>query len=304
MPDSRHVAALVIALAVGCAACGCTLLKPIGDVFGFWPPASTTVANSLPPLQPSRDAVQIEFTFVERPVGDPLLGKALWGQVDQVGAVAPNEVESLKRMGLRVGNAGNSICPALEQILRESEPADTSSSSENRISVKKETLCIGPGISPPITINSARKCAVDVPVGSSTKERSYDNFKGVLRLSTHRLQDGWARLEFVPEIHFGQERLRPTSGSAGLQSVWQPEVAQEVESLLAQRFSVKLHVGEMVLITADAADNARLFGTQAFVREQRGAGTLQRVLIVRLANMSRIDPVYAESGPGISPLTK
>jgi len=69
---------------------------------------------------------------------------------------------------------------------------------------------------------------------------------------------------------------------------------------LAQRFSVKLHVGEMVVITADAPENARLFGTQVFVRDQRGTGTLQRVLIVRLANMSRIDPVYAEPGPGLS----
>jgi len=299
MTVSRRLAALCCALAGGCALCGCTLLKPIGDVFGFWPPATSTVANSLPPLQPSRDAVQIEFTFVERPVGDPLLGTALWGQIDQVGAVTASEAESLKRMGLRVGNAGASICPALEQILRDSEPADVPA-SDTHISVKKETLCIGPGISPPITINSARKCTIDVPATSGTKERTYESFKGVLRLTAHRLQDGWARLEFVPEIQFGQERVRPITASAGLQSVWQPEVSQEIESLLAQRFSVKLHVGEMVIITADATENARLFGTQAFVRDQRGTGPLQRVLIVRLANMSRIDPVYAQSGPGIS----
>jgi hypothetical protein len=287
------------ALSAVCAAAGCTLFKPISDVFAFWPQATTTTANSLPPLQPSRDAVQIEFTFVERPVGDPLLGNALWGQIDQVGAVTASEAESLKRTGLRVGNAGQTICPALEQILRDSEPAEVPA-SETHISVKKETLCIGPGVSPPISINSARKCTIDVPVSSGTREHSYENFKGVLRLTAHRLQDGWARLEFVPEVHFGQERLRPTSASAGLQSVWQPEVAQEVESLLAQRFSVKLLVGEMVLITANDTENPRLFGTQAFVRDQPGFGKLQRVLIVRLANMSRIDPVYAEAGPGLS----
>jgi hypothetical protein len=299
MPVSRRLAALLCALAGGCALCGCTLVKPFGDVFGFWPPATSPIAKSLPPLQPSRDAVQIEFTFVDRPVGDPLLGKALWGQIDQVGAVTASEAVSLKRMGLRVGNAGSSFCPALEQILRESEPAD-GAASETHISVKKETLCIGQGISPPITINAARKCTFDVPAASGTKERSYESFKGVLRLTAHRLQDEWARLEFVPEIHFGQERVRPTTASTGLQNVWQPEVSQEIESLLAQRFSVKLYVGEMVVITADAPENARLFGTQAFVRDQRGTGTVQRVLIVRLANMSRIDPVYAEAGPGLS----
>jgi hypothetical protein len=297
MAVSRRLGVLVVALA-GAAICGCTVLKPISDVFGFWPPATTTSTNPLPPLQASRDAVQIDFTFVERPLGDPLLGKALWGQIDQVGAVAANETESLKRLGLRVGNAGASVCPALEQILRESEPAD-GPSSETRISVKKETLCIGPGVSPPITTNAVPKCTIDVPVTTGTKQHSYENFRSVLQLTAHRLQDGWARLEFVPEIHFGKEALRPTSATAGLQSVWQPEVAQEVESLLAQRFTIKLHVGEMVLITADAPENPRLFGTQAFIRDQRGAGKIERVLILRLANMSRIDAVYSQQGPGL-----
>jgi hypothetical protein len=300
MPVSRRIAALGLALAGSCAACGCTLFKPIGDVFGFWAPATTSTSNLLPPLQPSREAVQIEFTFVERPVGDPLLGSALWGQIDQVGAVTASEAESLKKLGLRVGNAGASICPALEQILRESEPPDTKG-SDTRISVKKETLCIGPGVSPPIVTNSVRKCTLDVPATSGTKERKYENFKGVLRLTAHRLQDGWARLEFVPEIHFGQEQLRPTSATAGLQSVWQPEMSQEVQALLPQRFFVKLHVGEMVVITADVTDNARMFGTQAFVRDQPAVGALQRVLIVRLANMSRIDPVYSQPGGGLNP---
>jgi hypothetical protein len=294
MPVSRRLGALVFALAGASVVCGCTLLKPFGDVFGFWPPAVTTTTTALPPIQPSREAVQIEFTFVERPVGDPLLKDALWGQIDQVGAVTADEAEVLKRLGLRVGNAGATVCPALEKLLRDSAPTD-GPASDNRISVKKETLCIGPGVSPPIATNSARKCTIDVPVSSGTQERTYDNFKSVLRLTAHRLQDGWARLEFVPEIHFGQERLRPTSGTTGLQNVWQPDMSQEVESLLVQRFSVKLHVGEMVVITADP-NNPKLFGPHAFIRDQPSEGGLQRLLIVRLSNMSRIDPIYSESG--------
>ncbi len=296
---SRRIAALVLALAGGCAASGCMLLKPIGDVFGFWPPASTATTQPLPPLQPSREAVQIEFTFLERPVGDPLLGTALWSQIDQVGAVSPNEAESLKQLGLRVGNAGAVPTPALERILKESQP-DDAQASDTHISVKKETLCIGPGVSPPITTNTLRKCTLDVPLTVGTKEGTYTNFKSVLRLTAHRQQDGWARLEFVPEIHSGQERLRPTSASSGLQSIWQPEMAQEVETLLSHRFSTTLHVGEMVIITADAPENRRLFGTQAFVRDQPNTGALQRVLLLRLANMNRIDAVYSQPGPGIS----
>jgi hypothetical protein len=296
---SRRIAALILALAGGCAASGCMLLKPIGDVFGFWPPSTTAATQSLPPLQPSRESVQIEFTFLERPVGDPLLGTALWSQIDQVGAVSGTESESLKQLGLRVGNAGSVPSPALERMLKESQP-DDAQASETHITVKKETLCIGPGVSPPITTNTIKKCTLDVPLTVGTKEGTYENFKSVLRLTAHRQQDGWARLEFVPEIHFGQERLRPMSANAGLQTIWQPEMAQEVETLLSHRFSVTLHVGEIVIITADATEKPRLFGTQAFVRDQPGTGALQRVLLLRLANMNRINPVYAQQGPGIS----
>jgi hypothetical protein len=303
MPVSRRLAALSTALVGGCALCGCTLLKPIADVFGYWPSAPTATSSSLPPLLPSRDALQIDLIFVERPAGDPLLGSALWSQIDQVGAVSAGEADSLKRLGLRVGNAGQSICPALEQILRESEPADAPS-SDTHISVKKQTLCIGPGVASPITTNTLAKCTIDVPTASGSKQETFENFRGVLRLTAHHLQDEWARLEFVPEVDFGQERLRPSSASAGLQSVWQPTMSQEVEALLAQRFSARLHVGEMIVITADAPDNARLFGTRAFVREQPGNGQMQRVLLVRLSNMSRVDPVYAEAGPGISGLRR
>ncbi len=276
------------------------LLKPIGDVFGFWPPATTATTQPLPPLQPSRESVQIEFTFLERPVGDPLLGNALWSQIDQVGHRQP---------GPKPNHSSNSACasatpaavpsPALERMLKESQP-DDAQASDTHIAVKKETLCIGPGVSPPITTNTLHKCTLDVPLTVGTKEGTYENFKSVLRLTAHRQQDGWARLEFVPEIHFGQERLRPMSANAGLQSIWQPEMAQEVETLLSHRFSVTLHVGEIVIITADATEKPRLFGTQAFVRDQPGTGALQRVLLLRLANMNRINPVYAQPGPGIS----
>jgi hypothetical protein len=294
MPASRRLAALCAALVGGCALCGCTLLKPITDVFSYWPSAPTATSNPLPPLLPSRDSVQIDLIVLERPVGDPLLGRPLWSQIDQVGAVSALENESLKRLGLRVGNAGESICPALEQILHESEPAD-GPSSDTHISVKKQTLCIGPGVSSPIITNTLPKCTMDVPTVSGTKQETFENFRGVLRLSAHHLQEEWARLEFVPEVDFGQERLRPAPASAGLQSVWQPTMSQEVETLLAQRFSTKLHVGEMIVITADAPENSRLWGTRAFVHDQPGTGAIQRVLLVRLANMSRIDPVYAES---------
>jgi hypothetical protein len=78
---------------------------------------------------------------------------------------------------------------------------------------------------------------------------------------------------------------------------WQPKESQEIDSL-PQRFSLKLHVGEMAVITT-APDNPRSFGHHAFVREDAANGAIQRLLVVRLSNMSRIDPVY--SSPDATP---
>ena len=39
---------------------------------------------SLPPIQTSHDAVQLEVFFVDRPADDPLLGQTLWREVDQI----------------------------------------------------------------------------------------------------------------------------------------------------------------------------------------------------------------------------
>jgi hypothetical protein len=269
--------------------CGCTLLKPVADVFSFWP-ATGGSQNLLPPLRPAREALQIDVAFVERPVGDPLLGNSLWNDIDQVAGFDTNELQALKQLGLLMGNAGASPCPALERMLRETADPLDAAAAGNCMPLKKQTFCLGSSEASPIETNALARCTIDVPLLTGDKEKTYENFKSVLRLTVFRLQDGWARLEFIPEIHHGIDRLRPiASPAAGL---WQPRDSQEIDTL-PQRFAVKLHVGEMAVITA-APEHLRSFGHHAFVRDDEKTGPVQRVLVVRLANMSRIDAVYSQ----------
>jgi hypothetical protein len=290
MSGSRFAAALTVLAACAMIVCGCTLLKPVADVFTFWP-ASGGSQSLLPPLRPARDALQIDVAFVERPVGDPLLGSSLWDDIDQVAGFDSNEIQALKQLGLLMGNAGASPCPVMERMLRETADPLDAAAAGNCMSLKKQTFCLRSSETSPIETNAMARCTIDVPLLTGAKEKTYDNFKSVLRLTAIRLQDGWARLEFVPEIHHGVERLRPI---ASLGSGWQPRESQEIDTL-PQRFSVKLHVGEMAVITA-APEHLRSFGHHAFVREDETRGPVQRVLVVRLSNMSRIDPVYSSSG--------
>ena len=155
--------------------------------------------------------------------------------------------------------------------------------------LKKQTFCLRNAETCSIETNTLAKCTVELPLYTGAKEKKYENFKSVLRLTAYRVQDGWARLEFAPEIHHGVDRLRPMVANGG----WQSREGQETD-VLPQRFSLKLHVGEIAVMTA-APEKPHSFGYNAFVREDATDGPLQRLLVVRLSNMSRVDPVYSTS---------
>jgi hypothetical protein len=283
MLRSRSTAALAVSVSCAAAVCGCTLLTPMSDVFVF----RSGTQNLLTPLRPARDALQIDVVFVERPLGDPLFGKTLWNDIDQVAGFESSELDAVKQLGFLIGNAGANPCPALERMLRESADPLDDADAKNCLRLKKQTFCLRSSESSSIETNSEQHCTLDLPLFTGPREKKYENFKSILRLTAVRLQDGWAKLEFAPEIHHGIDRVRPMVINGG----WQPKESQEVDTL-PQRFSLKLHVGEMAVMTADPADS-RSFGHHAFIREDAEKGSVQRLLVVRLSNMSRIDPVYS-----------
>jgi hypothetical protein len=288
MARSHFAAALAVLTACAAAVCGCTLLKPMADVFAYRPPSGGT-GNLLTPLRPARDALQIDVVFVERPLGDPLLGKTLWNDVDQVAGFDSTELDGLKQLGILIGNSGQNPCPALERMLRETADPLEAEAVRNCMPLKKQTFCLRNAETCSIETNALAKCTVELPLYTGSKEKTYENFKSVLRLTALRVQDGWARLEFAPEIHHGVDRLRPMVANGG----WQSREGQETD-VLPQRFSLKLHVGEIAVMTT-APEKPRSFGHNAFVREDATVGPLQRLLVVRLSNMSRVDPVYSTS---------
>src|SRR4051812_44769123 len=95
-----------------CALClaGCELFKE---------PAAklASVEAGLPNIQVPPDSMQLEVLFVERPVGDRLLGDALWKDVDTLLNMEPQEQRDLARNGFLVGMAGAHPPTALQQLL-------------------------------------------------------------------------------------------------------------------------------------------------------------------------------------------
>ena len=73
--------------------------------------------NFLPKIVPPMNAIAVEVYFVERPVGDPLLGDALWQEVSEVSALSPERRDTLEKNGFRIGHCSATPPRALQKML-------------------------------------------------------------------------------------------------------------------------------------------------------------------------------------------
>jgi hypothetical protein len=249
--------------------------------------------NPLPPLTLSRDAIELEIVFVERPVGDPLLGSLLWNEVDQIGALDPEVRNRLRDNGLRVGHVGSTPPQALQTLLGLATeiPGDADRPTPKNLSGRRVALASGTQTIIQ-TSPHLEECSVKIRDGDAATAEHYSNARGVLRLKAERLQDGWVELEFLPEIHHGSHHLRHTASSDG----WKLDSTQLIEPLYRHRFTITANLGEMAVITVGGEDPESLGHCFFRTTETTNSSRLQiqRLLIVRLAGMKRIDPLYAE----------
>ena len=74
-------------------------------------------AFKLPAIPIPRDSVEVDIVFIDRPASDPLLGKALWREVDQVGALTAEQRAAIRDAGIQVGHVGSSPPDVLQSLL-------------------------------------------------------------------------------------------------------------------------------------------------------------------------------------------
>lgn len=269
----------------------------------------TQTSRKLPALQPPPGAMQLDMTYIEWPADDPQLGQQLWRYVDQVGPVDAETRGRLRHNGFRVGIVGTNPPVALQRMLglRSDFASEPEAEQTKQFSGRRVFLVSG-GETDVQVSNPYPECTVSLTTDGPSEPRRFENAICKYRIRAFRIQDGWARLEFIPQINHGDDQLRYAVGE---EMHWQHQSGQLTESFRTQRFTMELKAGDLAIITAEddcPATLGQLFfrGPAALQRSRDPEGTtavgeqppppeseypIQRLLIVRLAGMDSLEPV-------------
>lgn len=293
-----RVGCLLTLIACGPGMAGCSL-------FESTPETTHTTANRLPPLRPPPGAMQLDVAYVEWPADDAQLGQELWRQVDQVGPVDVETRGRLKQNGFRVGVVGTNPPPVLQRMIGMKSDFALEPDAEQAKQISGRSFMLVTGTETDVQVsNPYPSCTLTLKHGEEEEPRTFTNAVCKYRIKAYRIQDGWARLEFIPQIHYGDDQLRHEIGENG----WTLQNGQLTETFRPQRFTVELKTGDMAIVTAE--ENAtgtmgELFfrGPAALRREREQAADsvfddqpprtpepeypIQRLLFVRLAGMDR-----------------
>ncbi|MEQ8635615.1 hypothetical protein [Gimesia maris] len=271
---------------------GCALMEE-SAVFGLKKYAEKQTVNKLPAIPVSHDAMQVEIVFIERPATDPLLGSTLWNEVDEIGAIELMDQENLNQNGLRVGHVSSVPPMALQTLLGLKSHLGGLSREDESLLLSGRRLMLRSGVPTDIqTSDFYPKCRLKLLTGDDEEPeevKEFEEARCVMRVKAHKVQDGWAKLEFTPEVHYGPQQLRRTPTNIG----WQLENRQNTSPFYNQKFEVTLNVGEMAIITATDGVKPNSAG-HLFFRGEGSKADIQKILVVRLSNMSKMDVVRSE----------
>ncbi len=250
--------------------------------------------------------MQLDIAYIEWPADDSQLGQELWRHVDQVGPIDAETRGRLRENGFRVGIVGTNPPPALQRMIGMKSDFALEPEAEEAKQISGRTVMLLSGSETDVQIsNPYPSCTLTVKHGEEAEPRNFTNAVCKYRIKAHRIQDGWVRLEFTPQIHHGDEQLRYEIGENG----WTRQKGQLTETFRPQRFTVELKTGDMAIVTAE--ENAPGSIGELFFRgpsvlrrakeesseplfdepppvTQESEYPIQRLLFVRLAGMDQV----------------
>jgi hypothetical protein len=270
--DLRYWQLIVASTLLALMGTGCTLILP---------DAEALVSHKLPlaPVVAPRDAIDLEVYFVDRRIGDPLIGEGLWSALFEVSATSADVRNRLAADGFRFAMSPTRPPRTLQSLLKLSSEEDPS----RRVIPRKYTVPSG---------QETLLLISTVPDGTPLTIKNSDNVKTtelhdgqcLLRVVAEKVEEGWTRLSIVPEIRHGTATMRPVATDQD----WEFRESQQTMSFYQHQLSAELNTGEILVMGLNPSEPQSL--ASHFFRSDISRG-VERLILIRVTDMRRVQPV-------------
>ena len=274
-------------LASAAAGGGCAIFNESVDVLTPGGYDETAAENPrLTRFRPVIEQISLEVISVERPADDPLLWRALWDPVGEVGAVDADRAAALREAGFRVGVIASKLPEALLTLTGDADRVGSPLPGTEDEFARVNRLPLRAGADAPLHAGPPRpEIVVTSPpvAGGSARTESFADASGIVRVRCRTQQEGWATFEFTPEIHHGPFAMRVAPNSTG----WTSRSGQKVRSWPDRAFEITLAKDDSVILgLRDDADPGGL--AAALLTSERDGHRTERLLVVTLKGLQKI----------------
>jgi hypothetical protein len=220
------------------------------------------------------DGAMLDFTLIERPLGDHFLNDELWTNTDcQVVGLEKKAV--LDDNGICVGQVIG-MNPAKLQELIESTRYCVNSRRQILPAGKSTAVALGPPVA---------RCDFRVHAADGAHDVDLEQGQCSLTIVPALTNDGRVRVKFTPQVLYGS--MLPSFQVAPDHTGFQYQCKRPSKTYDALSWEVTLAPNQFLIVGTRIDDDApedaaRSLGSQCFLVEQGGAFT-QRILVIRTA---------------------
>lgn len=235
--------------------------------------------SPLKPIVAPREVIDVEVYYVDRNIGDPLIGDGLWKSLSPISSLATETGQRLTQDGFRFAMAPSRPPRTLQSLLalsNEQDPARRVVPHRYSVPSGQETVLMvsNPPDGTPLTVSSS-----DVK-----KMVELNQSQCIFRLSARKVDDGWTQISITPEVRHGANALRPVA----MDQDWQYREQQQTLTFYQHRLTADVNIGEVVVLGLEPTATDSI--ASRFFRADLSQG-LERLILIRVVNMRRVDPV-------------
>jgi hypothetical protein len=228
------------------------------------------------------DVIEIRVSLVERPPGDAFINQELWTLADE--QIIPLERKAvLEENGFRIGQVGGNTPAGLLTLL-----------TSGRSNVNPRGLFVHAGRPNPILLGPVNPhCSFSIQQDGQAANISLEKAQCAFDLVSTLTSDGRTRLQFTPQVHYGDKKLIPKAAADGSGFIMQEEWPTNSYPSLA--WEVTLAANQYVVVGA-RLDRAQTLGYQCFLRRDESV-PVQRLLVIGSRRMAAptSDGIFAEA---------